>query len=118
MAAGNVAGIINVFDLEAEKLLTQIRGHCLPIRAVAFSPDSKLLLSGSDDTQIKIYQSDQGEQVQTLSGHASWILDLSFSPNGSHIASGLVLVNIYNNCTGTSYLKLIRINFLRHTKVH
>lgn len=88
MAAGNVAGIINVFDLESEKLLTQIGGHALPVRAVSFSPDSKLLLSGSDDAQIKIHHPGQGEQIKTLAGHGSWILDLSFSPNGVHFASG------------------------------
>lgn len=88
MAAGNVAGIINVFDLETEKLLTQIGGHALPVRAVAFSPDSKYLLSGSDDTLIKIHHPAQGEQIKTLSGHGSWILDLCFSPNGVHFASG------------------------------
>lgn len=88
MAAGDAAGIINIFDLESEKLLTQIGGHALPVRAIAFSPDSKLLVSGSDDNQIKIHKPETGEYVETLSGHSSWILDLNFSPNGQHIVSG------------------------------
>lgn len=88
LAAGTVTGGVNIFDLETEKLLTQIGGHALPVRAVAFSPDSKYLLSGSDDTQIKIHTSGQGEQIKTLLGHGSWILDLNFSPNGLHFASG------------------------------
>lgn len=77
-----------MFDLETGKLLSQIGGHALPVRAVAFSPDSKLLLSGSDDTQIKIHQPRHEEQIKTLTGHGSWILDLAFSPNGLHFASG------------------------------
>lgn len=83
-----MAGIINVFDLESEKLLTQLGAHALPVRSVAFSPDSKLLLSGSDDTQIKIHHPGQAEQIKTLCGHGSWILDLHFSPNGVQFASG------------------------------
>jgi len=60
----------------------------MPVRSVAFSPDSKLLLSGSDDTQIKIHNTSHAEQIKTLTGHGSWILDLNFEPNGSHFASG------------------------------
>jgi WD repeat-containing protein 61 len=79
---------VSVFDLETQKLLTNIDGHALPVRAVAFSPDSNLLLSGCDDTQIKIHDPRKAEQIRTLSGHASWILDLNFTPNGTHFASG------------------------------
>lgn len=66
----------------------QIGAHALPIRAVAFTPDSKLIISGSDDSQIKIHIPGYGEKVKTLCGHGSWIQDLSFSPNGQHFASG------------------------------
>lgn len=60
----------------------------MPVRTVAFSPDSKLLLSGSDDSQIKVHNLSHSEQVKTLCGHGSWILDLNFAPNGAHFASG------------------------------
>ena len=30
-------------------------GHARPIRSLCFSPDSQLLVTGSDDHQIKIY---------------------------------------------------------------
>lgn len=79
---------MSIFDLETEKLLNQINGHALPVRTVKFSPDSKLLLSGSDDTQIKVHNTSHYEQIKTLTGHGSWILDLDFSPNGTHFASG------------------------------
>lgn len=77
-----------MFDLETQKLLTTIDGHALPVRTVAFSPDSKLLLSGSDDSQIKVHDPRRAEHVKTLSGHASWVLDIDVSPNGTHFASG------------------------------
>lgn len=88
LAAGNVAGQINIFDLESEKNLKHINSHALPVRSIAFSPDSKMILSGSDDTQIKVHETNQFEPVKTLSGHGSWILDMNFAPNGMHFASG------------------------------
>lgn len=81
-------GTVWVFDLQDNKKLFNVNAHALPIRAVAFSPDSQLLLSGSDDGQIKVHSIKSGELVKTLSGHGSWILDLDFAPNGSHFASG------------------------------
>jgi WD repeat-containing protein 61 len=48
-------GIINVFDVATGKLVHTLEGHAMPIRSLAFSHSSQLLLTASDDGQIKIY---------------------------------------------------------------
>jgi WD repeat-containing protein 61 len=80
----------------------------MPVRALAFSPDSKLMLSGSDDKYVKVHDvyvlhhtcratgttgegicrnTDKSSVVATFSGHKSWVLDVDFSPTGSGFAS-------------------------------
>ena len=55
VASGAMDGIINVFDVATGKLVHTLEGHAMPIRSLAFSHSSQLLLTASDDGQIKIY---------------------------------------------------------------
>lgn len=63
----------------------------MPIRSLAFSGDGKYLVTGSDDCHLKIYEVQSGELVGTLSGHGSWVVSVTFSPDNKHFASGFVL---------------------------
>ena len=55
VACGAVDGIINVFDIASGALLHTLEGHAMPVRSLCFSPDSQLLLTASDDKDMKIY---------------------------------------------------------------
>ena len=48
-------GIINVFDVSTGALLHSLEGHAMPVRSLCFSPDSQLLVTASDDREMKIY---------------------------------------------------------------
>ena len=39
------------------------------VRSVAWSPDGKLLASGSDDKTVRVYSADDGSCAKVLSGH-------------------------------------------------
>ncbi|MEH2369829.1 nSTAND1 domain-containing NTPase [Nostoc sp.] len=63
------------------------------VRAVAWSPDSQILASASDDNTVQLWKQDnKGEfhwhnSLAGENGHKSWVLSVSFSPNGQMIAT-------------------------------
>ncbi len=63
-------------------------GHAAGVNSVAFSPDRRLLASGSDDKAIKLWDLESGACLRTLSGHGAAVDSLAFSPNGKLLASG------------------------------
>ncbi|MEO1761533.1 MAG: hypothetical protein AAFR83_06060, partial [Cyanobacteria bacterium J06629_18] len=66
--------------------VNRLEGHQDIVWDVNFSPDGKLLASGSRDKSIKIWRTD-GSLLQTLEAHEQSIAGLTFSPDGSLIAS-------------------------------
>ena len=55
---------------------------------VQFSPDDHLIAVASSDNTIKLYDSDSGTLIRTLSGHTNDVNTVAFSPDGMLIASG------------------------------
>jgi len=65
-----------------------LAGHTDWVSSLAFSPDGKILASGSGDSMIKLWDVTTGREVRSMAGHASFVLSVAFSPDGEHLASG------------------------------
>ncbi|KAI9764821.1 MAG: hypothetical protein M1835_007495 [Candelina submexicana] len=66
-----------------------VAGHGEAILATQFSPkSSSKMVSGSGDSTARIWDCDTGTPLQTLKGHTSWVLAVSWSPDDSTIATG------------------------------
>ena len=79
-------------------------GHTGPVGALALSPDGRFLVSGSEDTTLKIWDTATGNVLRTLSGHDQSVLAAAISPDGRQIASGGAdaTVRVWNAVTGES----------------
>jgi WD40 repeat protein/uncharacterized caspase-like protein len=63
-------------------------GHTRPIRALAISPDGRVLASAGLDYDIKLWDIVTGKELNTLYGHKAAVWSLAFSPDGRVLASG------------------------------
>lgn len=62
-------------------------GHGSWVFAVAFSPDGRLLASGSGDQTIKLWDVATGTELRSLRGHTYTVQSVAFSPDGKLLVS-------------------------------
>ena len=65
-----------------------LQGHTEWVNSVAFSPDGRHIVSGSEDQTIQVWDAQTGGQVgNPLQGHTKLVKSVAFSPDGRHIVS-------------------------------
>jgi len=90
IAMASESGQIYIFDLETSTLSITFISHAMSVRSLAWSPDSNLLLSASEDKRLVLHdvRSAPGGTVASFSGHTSWVLSVAVSPDGRLGLSG------------------------------
>jgi WD40 repeat protein len=55
--------------------------------SVTWSPDSRIIATGSDDSNIRLWDIESGELVRTLEGHQAAVQSVAWSGDGQWLAS-------------------------------
>ena len=77
-------------------------GHAGSVWSVAFSPDGKRIVTGSDDATAKVWDAETGQELLTLKGHTGSVISVAFSPDGKRIVTGSddKTVKVWDAATG------------------
>jgi WD40 repeat protein len=62
--------------------------HSRPVNALAFSRDGSRLLSGGDDTTIKLWDTATGQAIRSFAGHSGSVRSVAFTPDEKRMISG------------------------------
>jgi WD40 repeat protein len=83
-----VEGEIKVFEAGSWKKVAEIKsGHSDTVYGLCFSPDAKMLATGSADKFVKIWEIPSGKFVKSFEGHTHHVLDVGWASDGKLLAS-------------------------------
>ena len=89
VAVGSFFGDIIILDAIAGSQMAVLSEHTNIVNCPTFSSDGKSLVSGSDDTTVKLWDVQTGGVVKTFHGHHhEYFLSVSISADCTRIASG------------------------------
>ncbi|KAK2459951.1 hypothetical protein APHAL10511_008036 [Amanita phalloides] len=90
IALATESGQVFIFDLESNALATAFTSHAMAVRSIAWSYDSSLLISASEDKRLVLHdvRGPAGNVVASFTGHSSWVLCVDISPDGRQALSG------------------------------
>jgi molecular chaperone DnaK len=75
-------------ETESTRCISTFGGHVGSVLSVAFSPDGRLALSGSEDATLRVLEIVTGRCLCTFEGHTDNVTSVAFSPEGRQLLSG------------------------------
>jgi WD40 repeat protein/DNA-binding SARP family transcriptional activator/tRNA A-37 threonylcarbamoyl transferase component Bud32 len=97
-----------IWNLRSGLSVATLEGHESEVRSIDFSPDGKLVVTGSGDGTAKVWDVPSGRLRLTLRGHSAFLWDARFSPDGKLIATAGEdnTARLWDASTGQAILKL------------
>jgi WD40 repeat protein len=88
MVSGNGDGTLDFWNTATGERVATIAAHSNSVRATAFSPDGRLLATGSrQENVVKVWDLASRQPKFVLYGHTDSVVGVAFSPNGQTLAS-------------------------------
>ena len=85
---GKPDGTVDIYDTQNGQPVLQLSGHTQSVNQVAFSADSSMIATCSDDNTIRLWNAQTGSLLKILTGHEGRVNRIAFSPDSSWLASG------------------------------
>jgi WD40 repeat protein len=80
---------LDILDAQSlEPVRQRKHGHSAGVASVAFSPDSRRILTASEDGIVRVWDAATGRRLHDLVGHGKEVLCAVYSPDNKRIASG------------------------------
>jgi WD40 repeat protein len=99
LAIGHSNGAIRLVNLKKPKLSPDTTGHRAPVKALAFHPGGKWLVSASADS-LRIWDMNSGEEKRVLPGSVFGYTSMALSPNGNILAAAQErFIHLYDTAT-------------------
>jgi WD40 repeat protein/predicted chitinase len=76
-----------LFDTTTGRIAVRLLGHVAPITKLAFSSDSKLVVTASKDGTARVWEANTGVALAILGGHEGEVNSASFSDDGKYIVT-------------------------------
>lgn len=78
---------VRLWDVKTCRLILAFRAKQFSVLSVSFSPDGKLLATGSEDKTVQLWEVATGKEISTFRGHGEWVNSVAFSPDGRTLAT-------------------------------
>jgi WD40 repeat protein len=85
--ASAVSFDLKLWDAATGHEKATLKGHTLPVTSLAFSPDGKILASGSFDEKVQLWDVTTGKKLATIKGPSSGVRFVAFTAEGRTLAS-------------------------------
>jgi WD40 repeat protein len=79
---------VTLWDVASGRRRYHLEGQGGVGRAVAFTPDGRMLACQGSGYAVGVWEVATGKQRRRFAGHEAWIHALAFSPDGRWLASG------------------------------
>ena len=79
---------VRMWDTFNQKKLKIMKGHSTAVRALAYAPSARHVVSAALNGEVKIWSTKAGTQVGSITGHNLPLTSLSYTPNGQFLVTG------------------------------
>lgn len=77
-----------IWDTNKMQQRMKLVGHTAALSSVAYSPDGDILITGSADKTVKVWDAESGQCLRTLTDSKDPVLSVVYDPKGRWIAAG------------------------------